>query len=94
MHKTQLQRFLGCLNYVSNFYQDCAKDRNLLNQRLRKNPSPWTSAHRNVVKNIKAKLKYIPILYVVDDSSSKIVESDASDLGWGGVPKQNNDGEE
>lgn len=30
--KTQLKRFLGCLNYVSNFYQDCASDRKVLNK--------------------------------------------------------------
>jgi len=25
--KEQIQRFLGCVNYISGFYQDCAKDR-------------------------------------------------------------------
>jgi len=33
--KNQLQRFLGCLNYVSNFYHDCASDRKILNKRLK-----------------------------------------------------------
>ncbi|MGV7988935.1 hypothetical protein PJP10_31690, partial [Mycobacterium kansasii] len=28
--KKQLQRFLGCLNYVSDFYLDIAKDRKIL----------------------------------------------------------------
>ena len=42
LDKTQLQRFLGCLNYVRNFYLSCATDRSLLNQILRKNPKPWT----------------------------------------------------
>ena len=31
LDKTQLQRFLGCLNYVRNFYDGCAIDRSLLN---------------------------------------------------------------
>ena len=31
LDKTQLQRFLGCLNYVVNFYKDCATDISLLN---------------------------------------------------------------
>ena len=65
-----------------------------MNQRLRKKPSPWTSTHTNAVKNIKAKVKTLPILYVADDSSSKIVESDANDLGWGGVLKKRKDDEE
>jgi len=37
-NKNQLQRFLGCLNYVSNFYEDYASDRRILNKRLKKNP--------------------------------------------------------
>ena len=92
--KTQLQRFLGCLNYVSNFYQDCANDRSLLNQRLRKNPSPWSDAHTTAVRKIKTKVKSLPILYVADDNSFKIVELDASDIGWGGFLKQKKDGSE
>lgn len=40
--KTQLQRFLGFLNYVSSFYQDCAIDRKVLNKRTGKNPPPWS----------------------------------------------------
>jgi hypothetical protein len=38
--KTQLQRFLGSLNYISHFYKKCAQDRKLLNDRLKKEPSP------------------------------------------------------
>jgi hypothetical protein len=44
LDKTQLQRFLGSLNYVSHFIKDCAKDRRLLNQRLQKDPMPWTES--------------------------------------------------
>jgi len=40
LDKTQLQRFLGSLNYVSYFYKDCAKDRKILNERLKKEPVP------------------------------------------------------
>eukprot|EP00253_Pinus_taeda_P016901 PITA_16901 len=86
--KTQLQRFLGCLNYVSNFYQDCASDRKILNRRLGKNPPEWSDLNTKVVQEIKAKVKSLPILYVVDDQAFKIVESDASNVGWGGVLKQ------
>jgi hypothetical protein len=35
--KKQLQRFLGCLNYVSDFYNALAKDRKILTERLVKN---------------------------------------------------------
>ena len=40
LDKTQLQRFLGSLNYVSHFYKDCAKDRKILNERVKKEPVP------------------------------------------------------
>jgi len=86
--KTQLQRFLGCLNYVSNLYQDCAKDRSVLNQRLKKNPLPWTEAHTKGVQRIKGKVKTLPILYVAVDNDFKIVKSDASNISWGGILKQ------
>lgn len=36
--KKQLQRFLGCLNYVSDFYEVLAKDRKILIEMLKKNP--------------------------------------------------------
>lgn len=32
----QLQRFLRCLNYVSNFYKDLAKDQKIIQERLKK----------------------------------------------------------
>jgi hypothetical protein len=63
--KTQLQIFLGSLNYVNHFYKDCAKDKNILNDRLKKDPSPWTYEHTKEVQNIKKKVKTLPILYVV-----------------------------
>ena len=81
LDKTQLQRFLGFLNYVSSFYQDCTTDRAILNQRLRKNPKPWTEAHVHAVRNIESKVKHLPILYVADDEADKIIESDANNEG-------------
>lgn len=39
--KKQLQRFLGYLNYINNFYEGCAHDRKLLNQRLKEDLAPW-----------------------------------------------------
>jgi hypothetical protein len=36
--KKQLQRFLGCLNYVLDFYEVLAKDRKILIEMLKKNP--------------------------------------------------------
>jgi hypothetical protein len=59
-----------------------------LNNRLQKDPSPWTEAHTQAVRNIKAKVRHMPILHVANEQYLKIVESDASNIGWGAVLKQ------
>jgi hypothetical protein len=41
--KVQLQRFLGCLNYISGFYENCADDRQVLNRQLTKTAGPWNN---------------------------------------------------
>ena len=66
----------------------------MLNKRLGKNPPQWSDAHTRAVQEIKAKVKSLPILYIADDEAFKIVESDASDIGWGGILKQKVDKEE
>ena len=86
--KTQLQRFLGCLNYVSDFFphlkQLCAP----LYNRLRKSPKPWSPEHTYIVKQIKERIKSLPCLYLPNPSAFMIVETDASDIGYGGILKQ------
>jgi hypothetical protein len=39
--KNQLQRFLGSLNYISNYYENLRIICKPLYQRLQKNPPPW-----------------------------------------------------
>ncbi|MDW3502797.1 hypothetical protein NQ272_26935, partial [Escherichia coli] len=63
------------------------KDISLLNQTLRKNPEPWTPLHTREVQKIKAMVKDLPILYLSNDAAYKIVESDTSNIGWGGYIK-------
>jgi len=86
--RRQLQRFLGCLNYVSDFFpklrQTCAP----LYKRLRKNPSPWTDAHSQIVRQIKMHVKSLPCLGIPNPYAFMIVETDASDIGYGGILKQ------
>ena len=43
LDKTQLQRFLGSLNYIRPFYRGQATDIQLLQQRLKKNHMKWSS---------------------------------------------------
>ena len=67
LDKTQLQRFLGCVNYIVDYYKNLAT---------------------KAVKLVKSKVKKLPCLALVSPYSFKIVETDASDLGYGGILKQ------
>ena len=82
--KTQLQRFLGSLNYVVNFYKDMRKQCKPLFDRLKSNPPPWSDIHTSLVKQIKSHVKTLPCLGISTVSAFKIVETDASDFGYGG----------
>ena len=48
--KNQLQRFLGSLNYVSDYFQGLRKMCRPLYKRLEKNPPPWTDRHTLIVR--------------------------------------------
>jgi hypothetical protein len=86
--KNQLQRFLGSLNYVSEYYQDLRKICRPLFQRLQNNPPPWTDIHTQIVRQIKKHVKTLPCLGLPSPNSFKIVETDASERGYGGILKQ------
>ena len=47
--KNQLQRFLGSLNYVSDYFQGLRKICRPLYKRLEKNPLAWTDKHTMIV---------------------------------------------
>ncbi|KAL5846543.1 hypothetical protein ACOSQ3_010067 [Xanthoceras sorbifolium] len=84
----QLQRFLGSLNYLADFYKDLAKDAKPLLARLKKNPIPWTEACTKAVQRIKMKAKELPCLAIPHLDAFKIVEIDASKYGYRGILKQ------
>ena len=86
--KTQLQRFLGSLNYVVDFYKDIRKKCKPLFDRLQSNPSPWSDVHTSLVKQIKSHVKTLPCLCIPTINAFKIVETDASDIGYGGILKK------
>ncbi|XP_028116482.1 uncharacterized protein LOC114314226 [Camellia sinensis] len=88
--KTQLQRFLDSLNYIHDYYPNLATDAAILYSRLRKNPPIWGPEHTAAVKKIKARVQTLPCLCLPHPEWKKIVETDASDLGFGGILKQFN----
>ena len=63
--KTQLQRFLGSLNYVAEFYPNLRILIKPLFQRLKKNPLPWSDEHTQVVKQVKSQVKELPCLGIL-----------------------------
>ena len=85
--KTQLQRFLGSLNYVANFYKDMRKQCKPLFDRLQNNHPPWSDVHTSLVKQIKSHVKTLPCLGIPIVDAFKIVKTDAFDIGYGGILK-------
>lgn len=83
-----MQRFLGCLNYVSDYFKDLRIICEPLYKKLRKNAPAWTEHHTSLVKEIKQKVKRLPCINIPHPNALLIVESDASNLGYGGILKQ------
>ena len=86
--KTQLQRFLGSLNYILPYYKNLTQDTSILYDRLKKNPKPWSNDHTKAVQQIKQKVQNLPCLMIANPNWEKIVETDASEIGYGGILKQ------
>jgi hypothetical protein len=86
--KTQLQQFLGSLNYIDDFYKDLRKHCKPLFDRLHNNPPPWTEVHTSLVKQIKIHVRTLPCLGIPSNNAFKIVETNASKIGFGGILKQ------
>ena len=82
-----MQRFLGSLNYVSDFLKDISHLCAPLRQILKKNPVLWNEKHTKIIKIIKSKVMTLPCLALVDPEAFKIVETNASDVGYGGIIK-------
>ena len=55
--------------------------------RLKSNPPPWSDIHTSLVKQIKS-VKTLPCLGIPTVDAFKIVETDAFDIGYGGILKQ------
>ena len=56
--------------------------------RLKSNPPPWSDVHTSLVKQIKSHVKTLPCLGIPIVNAFKIVETDASNIGYGGILKQ------
>ncbi|KAH9792312.1 hypothetical protein KPL71_004068 [Citrus sinensis] len=61
-------------------------DQKVENIKLKKNPVAWSEEHTKVVRLIKQSMKNIPCLFLANPALPKIVETDASDIGYGDLP--------
>jgi len=86
--RKQLQRFLGCLNYVSDFFPNLRQISAPLYNRLRKNSNPWSVQHTQIIQQVKQKVQSLSYLGIPHPNAFMIVETDASDIGYGGILKQ------
>uniref|UniRef100_A0A151UGM7 Polyprotein n=1 Tax=Cajanus cajan TaxID=3821 RepID=A0A151UGM7_CAJCA len=80
--------FLGCLNYVADFIPNLNNIIKALHDHLKKNPPSWSDNHTTSVKHVKKLVKNLPCLSLPIPQAFKIVETNASDLGYGGILKQ------
>ena len=55
---------------------------------LKRNPPLWSDIHTSLVKQIKSHVKTLPCLGIPTIGAFKIVETDASDIGYGGILKR------
>jgi len=54
---------------------------------LEKNPVPWTDEHTQIVRQVKARVKSLPCLNIPNPAPYMILETGASDIGYGGTLK-------
>ena len=76
------------MNYVADHFKDLRSHCAILYDRLKKNAKPWTNEHTKLVQSIKTQIKNLPCLTLPDPHAYLIVETDASDIGYGGILKQ------
>jgi len=86
--RKQLQRFLGFLNYVADFFPQLRQTCALLYNKLRKNPKPWSSQHTQIIQQVKQQVQSLPCQGLPHPDAFMIVETHASDIGYGGILKQ------
>jgi hypothetical protein len=89
-----LQRFLRSLNYVLDYNPNSSRLAKPLYVWLKTNPVPWSDLHTNLVKQFKKQVQTIHLLHLANPLAPKIVKTDASDLGYGGILKQVQDNKE
>ena len=89
--RKQLERFLECLTYASDFIENLAQSRKPLQQKLRKEAKwSWSSQDTKIVKDLKILCKKLPVLTLPTNDDDLVLETDASNEHWSAVLKIKN----
>ncbi|KAM7510453.1 hypothetical protein LguiB_009328 [Lonicera macranthoides] len=82
--KTQIQQFLGLVNYMSQFIPKVSKHTAPLTALLKKSPPQWSEAQTAAVKALKALTSQLPNLQIPSDGQ-RILQTDASNEFWAAI---------
>ena len=87
-NRKQLERFLGCLTYASDFIKNLAKLRKPLQSKLKKEEVwTWSSQDTKIVRELKKCCMNLPVLTLPNEDDELVLETDASNYHWGVVLK-------
>ena len=73
---------------MNDILKDLWKHCKPLFDRLQNNPPPWTDIHISLVREINIHVKTLPCLGIPFDNTLKIIETNASEIGFGDILKQ------
>ena len=78
-----IHKFLGCLNYSSDFINDLTKELQKLQKLLtKKNQIGWSEKHIIIVKRLKNICSYLLKLRLPNKNDNLILQIDVSDKYW------------
>ncbi|KAM7496893.1 hypothetical protein LguiA_021307 [Lonicera macranthoides] len=89
--RTQIQQFLGLVNYMSQFIPKVATYTAPFSALLKKSPPPWSEAQTQAVKNLKALTTKLPDLQI-PSTGQRILQTDASNEYWAAILLEEKDG--
>ena len=81
---SSIYKQINSIHLKQNLRQTCAP----LDNRLRKNPKPWSALHTQIIRQVKHRVQSVPYLGIPHHEAFMIIKADASDIGYGGILKQ------
>ena len=88
--RTQIQQFLGIVNYLRDFVPRLSTWTTPLSSMLKKESKGWTSTQTTAVKHLKSYLQQLQPLHIPGEGQ-RILQTDASNSYWGAVLLEQND---